>query len=199
VRLSASGCSRQVLGDYRPCGRSALRDHRRPLAAWETRAPGRAVPPLAREPGTHRRGRPSASGDGPPEHPGPQPGGMMGVVRPGSDGCPITSGPSSCPNYSFGTPNLPPRRRRSRPRCSSWKRSGTRREPPDHLPQKIRARRLQGLLEPRVGNRHNVTCGHSRTQRPEPPATQGRAPSTACLRTLQANDGVCGVRARGVS
>src|SRR5262249_52103858 len=34
------------------------------------------------------------------------------------------------------------------------------REALDHLPQQIRARRLQRLLEPRARNRHNVTCGH---------------------------------------
>ena len=33
-------------------------------------------------------------------------------------------------------------------------------ELPDHRPQHIRARRYQGLLELRAGNRHNVTCGH---------------------------------------
>ena len=33
-------------------------------------------------------------------------------------------------------------------------------ELPDHLPQHIRARRCQGLLELRAGNRHNVTYGH---------------------------------------
>src|SRR5262249_48331608 len=34
------------------------------------------------------------------------------------------------------------------------------REPLDHLPEHIRARRSERLLEPRAGNRHNVTCGH---------------------------------------
>src|SRR6185437_14257637 len=33
-------------------------------------------------------------------------------------------------------------------------------ELPDHLPQHVRARRCQGLLELRAGNRHNVTYGH---------------------------------------
>ena len=33
-------------------------------------------------------------------------------------------------------------------------------ELPDHLPQQVRARRCQGLLELRAGNGHNVTCGH---------------------------------------
>src|SRR5581483_12106997 len=33
-------------------------------------------------------------------------------------------------------------------------------ERPDHLPQHVRARRRQGLLELRAGNRHNVTRGH---------------------------------------
>jgi hypothetical protein len=33
-------------------------------------------------------------------------------------------------------------------------------ELPDHRAQYIRARRRQGLLELRTGNRHNVTCGH---------------------------------------
>jgi hypothetical protein len=33
-------------------------------------------------------------------------------------------------------------------------------ELPDHLPQHIRARRCQGLLELRAANRHNVTYGH---------------------------------------
>ncbi len=34
------------------------------------------------------------------------------------------------------------------------------REPLDHLSEHIRARRLQRLLEPAAGNRHNVTDGH---------------------------------------
>src|SRR6266508_4280917 len=34
------------------------------------------------------------------------------------------------------------------------------REPLDHLPEQVRARRLQRVLEPGAGNRHNVTCGH---------------------------------------
>ncbi len=34
------------------------------------------------------------------------------------------------------------------------------RETPDHLPQQIRARRREGLLELRGSNRHNVTYGH---------------------------------------
>src|SRR5204862_3212626 len=34
------------------------------------------------------------------------------------------------------------------------------REPLDHLPEQIRARRFQRVLEPRTGNRHNVTYGH---------------------------------------
>jgi hypothetical protein len=33
-------------------------------------------------------------------------------------------------------------------------------ELPDHRAQQVRARRCQGLLELRAGNRHNVTCGH---------------------------------------
>src|SRR6185437_11466822 len=33
-------------------------------------------------------------------------------------------------------------------------------ELPDHRAQHVRARRGQGLLELRAGNRHNVTCGH---------------------------------------
>jgi len=33
-------------------------------------------------------------------------------------------------------------------------------ELPDHLPQHVRARRCQGLLELGAGNRHNVTYGH---------------------------------------
>jgi len=34
------------------------------------------------------------------------------------------------------------------------------REPLDHLPQQIRARGCEGLLEPHARNRHNVTYGH---------------------------------------
>ena len=33
------------------------------------------------------------------------------------------------------------------------------RKPLDHLPQQVRARRCQRLLELRAGNRRNVTCG----------------------------------------
>ena len=33
-------------------------------------------------------------------------------------------------------------------------------ELPDHRTEQVRARRCQGLLELRAGNRHNVTCGH---------------------------------------
>jgi hypothetical protein len=33
-------------------------------------------------------------------------------------------------------------------------------ELPDHLPQHVRARRCQGLLELGARNGHNVTCGH---------------------------------------
>src|SRR6266545_1532236 len=33
------------------------------------------------------------------------------------------------------------------------------REPLDHLPEQVRARRLQRVLEPGAGNRHNVTFG----------------------------------------
>ncbi len=44
----------------------------------------------------------------------------MVLCVPGSDGCPMTSGLSCCPSCSFGTLNWSPRRRRSRPLCSSW-------------------------------------------------------------------------------
>ena len=48
------------------------------------------------------------------------------------------------------------------------------RELPDHLPQHIRARRCQGLLELRAGNRHNVTYGHFALLRLELPIPKDR-------------------------
>ncbi len=45
----------------------------------------------------------------------------MVLCAPGSDGCPMTSVPSCCPNCSSGTLSWPPRRRRSHLRCWSWK------------------------------------------------------------------------------
>ena len=46
-----------------------------------------------------------------------QPGGMMVLCVPGSDGCPMTSGLCCCPSCSSGTLNWPLRLRRSPPRC----------------------------------------------------------------------------------
>ena len=62
-----------------------------------------------------------AWGDDPPGTSYCQPGGMMVLCVPGSDGCPMTSDLSCYPSCSSGTRNWSPRRRRSPPRCSSWK------------------------------------------------------------------------------
>jgi hypothetical protein len=65
-----------------------------------------------------RADNPWACGKG--GHPG-RSGDMMVRCAPGNGGCVMTSVLSCWPSCSFGTLSWPPRQRRSRPRCWSWK------------------------------------------------------------------------------